>query len=60
MQDAAAQLASAAAAWSTHCSQVLLIRNVFLYLDRTYVRETAGVQPLWCVASRASAARGDG
>lgn len=29
---------------------MVMIRNVFLYLDRTYVRDTPGTQSLWCVA----------
>lgn len=33
--------------WSAHCSQMVMVRNVFLYLDRTYVRDTPGTRSLW-------------
>lgn len=39
-------LGAVSASWATHCAQLLLIRNVFLYLDRTYVRDTPGAQPI--------------
>ena len=45
-QETVAFLASVSQAWSTHCSQLIMIRNVFLFLDRTYVRDTAGAQPI--------------
>ncbi|GMH32280.1 hypothetical protein BSKO_00114 [Bryopsis sp. KO-2023] len=33
--------------WNHHCSQLLTIRSIFLYLDRTYVLNTAGVKSLF-------------
>lgn len=35
------------ATWQDHCKQMLTIRSIFLYLDRTYVMQTAGVKSLW-------------
>jgi len=35
------------AIWQDHCSQMLTIRSIFLYLDRTYVIQTSGVRSLW-------------
>lgn len=49
MQDVGSFLHQVQESWTTHCSQMVLIRNVFLYMDRTYVRDTQGVKPLWCV-----------
>jgi cullin 4 len=36
-KDADAFLGHANAAWQAHCSQMLLIRSIFLYLDRSFV-----------------------
>ena len=36
--------------WANHCTQMALLRAVFLYLDTAYVRSTPGTQPLWYVA----------
>jgi len=33
--------------WKDHCSQMLTVRSIFLYLDRTYVIQTQGVASLW-------------
>lgn len=33
--------------WQDHCDQMLMIRSIALYLDRTYVRQTANVRSLW-------------
>ncbi|KAI8913801.1 Cullin, partial [Powellomyces hirtus] len=33
--------------WSSFCRQMILIRSIFLYLDRTYVLHTAGLRSLW-------------
>ncbi|TPX68598.1 hypothetical protein SpCBS45565_g03028 [Spizellomyces sp. 'palustris'] len=33
--------------WSNHCRQMILIRSIFLYLDRTYVLQTSGLRSLW-------------
>jgi len=29
-------------AWNDHCSQIMIIRSIFLYLDRTYILNNAG------------------
>lgn len=49
-QDPAAHLGAVQSTWALHCRQTVTVRNVFLYLDRTYVRDTAGARPLWDVA----------
>ncbi|RUP46330.1 hypothetical protein BC936DRAFT_147076 [Jimgerdemannia flammicorona] len=33
--------------WLNHCRQMIMIRSIFLYLDRTYVLQTSGVSSLW-------------
>ncbi|XP_024391521.1 cullin-4 [Physcomitrium patens] len=33
--------------WQDHCDQMLLIRSIALYLDRTYVIPNSGVRSLW-------------
>eukprot|EP00963_Diacronema_lutheri_P008970 scaffold785_cov335-Pavlova_lutheri.AAC.2 len=33
--------------WSDHSEQMLTIRSIFLYLDRTYVLQSANVRSLW-------------
>lgn len=33
--------------WQDHCEQMLTIRSIFLYLDRSHVLQTPGLQPLW-------------
>ncbi|RUS21786.1 hypothetical protein BC937DRAFT_91460 [Endogone sp. FLAS-F59071] len=33
--------------WLSHCRQMIMIRSIFLYLDRTYVLQTSGVSSLW-------------
>eukprot|EP00958_Prasinococcus_capsulatus_P024111 scaffold3731_cov381-Prasinococcus_capsulatus_cf.AAC.3 len=33
--------------WLDHCEQILTIRSIFLYLDRTYVKQTSGIRSLW-------------
>jgi len=33
--------------WSDHCSQMAMIRSVFLYLDRTYVLQSHHVKSIW-------------
>ncbi|CAG8498901.1 7066_t:CDS:10 [Dentiscutata heterogama] len=32
--------------WQAHCKQMGLIRNIFLYLDRTYVLQTPGISSI--------------
>ena len=36
-----------AAAWADHCEHMLTVRNIFLYLDRTYVLPNASLRGLW-------------
>lgn len=33
--------------WQSHCRQMIMIRSIFLYLDRTYVLQNSGVQSIW-------------
>ncbi len=33
--------------WLAHCRQMILIRSIFLYLDRKYVLQNAGVASIW-------------
>jgi cullin-4 len=33
--------------WQDHCDQMLVIRSIALYLDRTYVIQNSGVRSLW-------------
>ncbi|KAF9434313.1 Cullin-4B [Entomortierella beljakovae] len=34
-------------AWTDHCRQLIMIRSIFLYLDRTFVLQTLGVTSIW-------------
>ncbi|KAG0046419.1 Cullin-4B, partial [Gryganskiella cystojenkinii] len=34
-------------AWTQHCRQLIMIRSIFLYLDRTFVLQTLGVTSIW-------------
>ncbi|KAG0233962.1 Cullin-4A [Actinomortierella wolfii] len=34
-------------AWTQHCQQMIMIRSIFLYLDRTFALQTLGVSSLW-------------
>ena len=43
----AAFLEHVAAMWDNYCSQMLLIRSIFLYLDRTYVISLPGLRSLF-------------
>lgn len=43
----AAFLEQVAAMWDNYCSQMLLIRSIFLYLDRTYVITLPGLRSLF-------------
>jgi cullin-4 len=47
--DAQLLLETVEAAWHTHCAQMSLIRSIFLYLDRTYVIQSANVCSLWAM-----------
>ncbi|CAJ0748125.1 2552_t:CDS:10 [Entrophospora sp. SA101] len=33
--------------WKEHCKYMVLIRSIFLYLDRTYVLQTGGILSIW-------------
>lgn len=33
--------------WQDFCDQLLMIRGIALYLDRTYVKQTTNVKSLW-------------
>ncbi|KAI8850950.1 Cullin-domain-containing protein [Chytridium lagenaria] len=33
--------------WTSFCRQQMMIRSIFLYLDRTYVLQTAGMKNIW-------------
>lgn len=33
--------------WQDQCEQMLTIRSIFLYLDRSHVLQTPGLQPIW-------------
>ncbi|XP_050438117.1 cullin-4B [Adelges cooleyi] len=33
--------------WVSHCEQMLMIRSIFLYLDRTYVLQNPNVNSIW-------------
>ncbi|XP_017785971.1 PREDICTED: cullin-4A isoform X2 [Nicrophorus vespilloides] len=33
--------------WQNHCHQMIMIRSIFLYLDRTYVLQTPHIHSIW-------------
>lgn len=33
--------------WRAHCRQMIMIRSIFLYLDRTYVLQNPSIHSLW-------------
>jgi len=33
--------------WESHCRQMIMIRSIFLYLDRTYVLQRSSVNSIW-------------
>lgn len=35
--------------WLAHCQQMLMIRSIFLFLDRTYVLQNPTVHSIWYV-----------
>lgn len=45
--DAVVFLSHVASCWQDHCDQMLVIRSIALYLDRTYVIQNSGVRSLW-------------
>ena len=45
--DAAAFLSSVSSLWHAHCTQMLTLRAIFLYLDRTFIIHQQDVHSLW-------------
>lgn len=45
--DSLSFLKSLDSAWQSHCRQMIMIRSIFLYLDRTYVLQNPSVQSIW-------------
>ncbi|CAK9867204.1 unnamed protein product [Sphagnum jensenii] len=45
--DAVVFLSHVESCWQDHCDQMLVIRSIALYLDRTYVIQNSGVRSLW-------------
>ena len=45
--DSLSFLKSLDAAWQSHCRQMIMIRSIFLYLDRTYVLQNPSVTSIW-------------
>ena len=35
--------------WQSHCQQMIMIRGIFLYLDRTYVLQNPTIHSIWWV-----------
>nr|XP_023019090.1 cullin-4B [Leptinotarsa decemlineata] len=33
--------------WLSHCNQMIMIRSIFLYLDRTYVLQNPNISSIW-------------
>lgn len=33
--------------WRAHCRQMIMIRSIFLYLDRTYVLQNPSIHSIW-------------
>lgn len=33
--------------WQSHCEQMIMIRSIFLYLDRTYVLQNPSIHSIW-------------
>ena len=33
--------------WQSHCQQMIMIRSIFLYLDRTYVLQKPTIHSIW-------------
>ena len=47
LSDHVAFLAHVDRVWQEHCEQMNTVRNIFLYLDRSYALQTPGVRSLW-------------
>jgi len=45
--DTLAFLSLVQATWMDHCNQMLTLRSIFLYLDRTYIMQVASKKSLW-------------
>ena len=45
--DTSAFLSLVHGCWSAHCEEMLTLRSIFLYLDRTYVMQSAARRSLW-------------
>lgn len=45
--DAVVFLSHVEKCWQNHCDQMLMIRSIALYLDRTYVIQNSNVRSLW-------------
>ena len=37
--------------WQSHCRQMIMVRSIFLYLDRTYVLQSPAILSIWSVDS---------
>ena len=35
--------------WLSHCRQMIMVRSIFLYLDRTYVLQSPAILSIWSV-----------
>ncbi|XP_063244252.1 cullin-4A [Bacillus rossius redtenbacheri] len=35
------------ACWKSHCQQMIMIRSIFLYLDRTYILQSPAIPSIW-------------
>ncbi|XP_071950198.1 cullin-4A-like [Antedon mediterranea] len=47
MQDSLSYLKLVDKCWQDHCRQMIMIRSIFLFLDRTYVLQNSMVSSLW-------------
>ncbi|CAM9628792.1 unnamed protein product [Chrysoparadoxa australica] len=45
--DPAAFLCSVDTVWQDHCKQMLTVRSIFLYLDRSFVLQTPALKSIW-------------
>ena len=46
--------------WQSHCRQMIMVRSIFLYLDRTYVLQSPAVLSIWSVGGWGGSRRGCG
>ncbi|CAL8119031.1 unnamed protein product [Orchesella dallaii] len=47
VQDRKIFLKEMEACWQAHCRQMIMIRSIFLYLDRRYVLQTPSIPSIW-------------